>query len=639
MFYPLNIFFLLPFHLGWTILIISQPLLAGLFTFLFLKNLKIDEKAAFLGSVIFSFGGFAVVWLEWGNILSTGLWLPLILLSIDRILGSKKNYLWFAILLFGSLASFFAGHLQTFFYLSFLSLAYLLFRWFEKGRKLGQLISFGAICLSFFILSAIQWIPSLNFIFLSGRELDQINWNTEGWFIPWQHLIQFIIPDFFGNPTTLNYWGVWNYAEFQGYIGIFPFAMAALGVFLRRDKLVMFFLVVTLVSLIFSLPTALAKLPYMLEVPFISTSQPTRLLFLISFSLSVLSALGFDHLIREKSKRALYPFILIGSLFILIFFLMNSGVFVTESQNLAVAKRNMVFPFGIFIASVVLVAFSIFFKNKSLRNIIVLGLVVLTMVDLFRFGWKFTPFTPKEYLFPNTKMIEFLQKNTGNFRIMTTDSRILPPNFSIQYRLQSVEGYDPLYLRRYGELVSAIQRNKADINPPFDFNRIITPHDPTSKLIDLLGVKYVLSIDEHSLPKLEKVFTEGQTKVYENKDVLPRAFFVRKIFVSRSREESIKMVMDEKFDPRAEAVVEGVKNTDGLSTGSVDVLAYSENRIVLKTKNKGEGFLILTDIFYPSWRAKVDNGSEIEVYISDFALRGIFVPKGEHTVEFYATFL
>src|SRR3989344_2797644 len=141
-FYPLNIFFLLPFHLGWTILIISQPLLAGLFTFLFLKNLKIDEKAAFFGSVIFSFGGFAIVWLEWGNILSTGLWLPLILLSIDRILGSKKNYLWFAILLFGSLASFSAGHLQTFFYLSILSFGYFTFRWFEHGRKLQALILF-----------------------------------------------------------------------------------------------------------------------------------------------------------------------------------------------------------------------------------------------------------------------------------------------------------------------------------------------------------------------------------------------------------------------------------------------------------------------------------------------------------------
>src|SRR3989344_2596375 len=159
-FYPLNIFFLLPFHLGWTILIISQPLLAGLFTFLFLKNLKIDEKAAFLGSVIFSFGGFAIVWLEWGNILSTGLWLPLILLSIDRIfehsngisnskyqianihIRNKKLLTWFLILLFASLASFFAGHLQTFFYLSILSFGYFTFRWFEHGRKLQALILF-----------------------------------------------------------------------------------------------------------------------------------------------------------------------------------------------------------------------------------------------------------------------------------------------------------------------------------------------------------------------------------------------------------------------------------------------------------------------------------------------------------------
>jgi len=100
---------------------------------------------------------------------------------------------------------------------------------------------------------------------------------------------------------------------------------------------------------------------------------------------------------------------------------------------------------------------------------------LVTVFDLFRFGWKFEPFTNKEYLYPSTSVMSFLKNQQGMFRVMSTDSRILPPNFSAMYKLQTLDGYDPLYLQRYGELMVAIKRDKPDINPQFGFNRIITP--------------------------------------------------------------------------------------------------------------------------------------------------------------------
>jgi len=87
-----------------------------------------------------------------------------------------------------------------------------------------------------------QLIPTLQFIILSARNLDLPGWQTNpGWFIPWQNLIQFLAPDFFGNPATLNYYGIWNYGEFIGYIGIFPLIMAFFALFFRRDKKTLFF--------------------------------------------------------------------------------------------------------------------------------------------------------------------------------------------------------------------------------------------------------------------------------------------------------------------------------------------------------------------------------------------------------------
>jgi uncharacterized membrane protein YfhO len=42
--------------------------------------------------------------------------------------------------------------------------------------------------------------------------------------------------------------------------------------------------------------------------------------------------------------------------------------------------------------------------------------------------------------------------------------------------------------------------------------------------------------------------------------------------------------------------------------------------------------LILSEIYYPAWRAYLD-GQPVPVYAVDRALRGVAVPAGEHVVE------
>jgi uncharacterized membrane protein YfhO len=45
------------------------------------------------------------------------------------------------------------------------------------------------------------------------------------------------------------------------------------------------------------------------------------------------------------------------------------------------------------------------------------------------------------------------------------------------------------------------------------------------------------------------------------------------------------------------------------------------------------GVLVLTDVFYPGWRARVD-GQPAKVYRVNGVARGVFVPSGTHVVEF-----
>src|SRR3989344_9335184 len=461
-FYSLNLLlFIKPLFISWSIFIMLSPLLAGLFMFAYLKNLKLDDRASLLGAISFAFSGFSIAWLEWGNIVHTALWLPLILLSIDKIfehskeisnikyqianihIKSKKSLVWFLILLFSSISSFFAGHLQIFFYLSVLSFGYFLFRWFEYGKIFNILYVFLIFTISFLILTSIQWIPTLQFIGLSARSLDQNYLDIEGWFVPWQHLIQFIAPDFFGNPATLNYWGVWNYAEFVGYIGVVGLFLAICSVFLRRAREVVFFAGAIIVSFLFAFPTFLAKLPFDLSIPFLSSAQPTRLILVITFSLSILSAFGFAYLIKDKkvNRKALIG---LGIIFITLFFVAWAVVFSKidlgiTSENLAGAKRNLIFPSGILAGGMLLILGIIFVKETMARTLLIFLLLALSFYDLYRFGGKFTSFTPQEYYYPQTSAIEFLQKDKRIFRIASNDSRIFPPNFSTYYKIQSIE--------------------------------------------------------------------------------------------------------------------------------------------------------------------------------------------------------
>ncbi len=659
-FYPLNVlFFFFPFEIAWTILVFLQPFLSGIFLYFYLRKINLQQLSSFLGGVVFAFCGFNVAWLEWNTIVHTALWLPLILLAKEYLL-EKITWKWVIILIFAESSQFFAGHLQIWFYSFLISNVYLWIRIWSITKP--EQISFKSTFFSFFrkykpfmwigffilLLTSIVWIQTFQFIGLSSRDID-VQWQKEGWFLPWQHLIQFVIPDFFGNPSTLNYWGVWNYGEFIGYVSLLPLLFAIYSLLFRYDKKTFFFGTLFFVSLIFSLPSFLSTSIFLLHIPFLSTAQPTRLLFITDFSLAVLAALGCDNFLKKKTRIYL-PLLAMSSLFILLwtFIFLGNTMFHIPLDYLATAKRNSILPTLIFISLCVFLLLYIKVTIKYKQAIVII-LLVITLFDLYRFHTKFNTFSNAAYLYPTTETISFLKKNLGNYRIMSLDSRILPPNFPSVYKLQSIEGYDPLYLRRYAELIAASERGEPNINPPFGLNRIITPHNFNSKVIDLLSVKYILSLSDISSPKVKKVFQEGETRIYQNLLAQPKVFLVKKTSYAKNKSDAIKKMFNESFNIKDEAIVEDKRIVRGKpiernwSGGEVKVLQYSENKISIETNiersenHENEGFVVLTDTYYPGWRAfiinkETDFSYDTDILRTDYNFRGIIVPEGKSEI-------
>ncbi len=633
-FNPFNLlFFILPFQTGWGIQVLLQIILSSVFFYHWLKNLNLDKSACVLGALSFSFSGFFVAWLEWNTILQVALWLPLVLLAIDK----KWNLVFILALSFG----FFAGHLQTFFYVLLIAVAY----FFARYRKINRLFLFNLFVV--FLLTAIQSFPAFEFILNSARSFDQPPGFRLDWYLPWSHLAQFFAPDFFGNPTTLNYFGKWNYGEFVGYIGVIPLILSFIS-FFRKDRRTYFFISLFFISLLFALPNSISYLPYQLNIPFISTTAPSRLLFVTDFSLAILAALGFDYILKNKNIK---PLIISGLILFVIYGVLFISTFLgwDTTDHLMVARRNLFLPFGIFIVGWVLLLLMCHREpsqtwrgdllNRLLRrftprnDILLVILLLLVSFDLLRFNQKFNPFVKKEWIFPQTKILQYLQKQNKPFRIEALDSRILPPNFSSMYGLETIEGYDPLYSLRYGEFWAAVLRKNNNISP-FNFNRIVTPQLYSNPFIDLLNVRYFLSMENIENKDAELVMVEGQTKLYGNKNVLPRVFLVDRFIYAGGKQEAINQMNINKNNLDKIAIVEEKINFPQTKVKLLSTINVSPDHNTVSVSVNKSALLIVSDAYYPGWKVKIDNKSA-KILRVDYILKGVQVPAGKHLVEFY----
>lgn len=644
-FYPLNIiFFITDFIWGWTMLIILQPLLSGIFLYWYLRYFKLKRAACLIGALTYAFSGFHMVWQQWNTIAHVGIWLPLILLAKEHLI-QKISYRWVFIFLFAEIAQILAGHLQVLFYSLCITNIYLFVRIYQHIKKQNILLNFIKKYIPFlvaatavFVFTSVQLIPTAQFIMLSARNVDQANYLRLGWFIPWQNLIQFIVPDYFGNPATGNYWGIWNYAEFVGYIGVLPLIFSFYALFYRRDMKTLFFGSFAFLSLLFALATPIGYIPFKLNIPFLSSSQPTRLIFVADFALSILAAFGYEYFSNDKKKKRISIIILLFVLSLLVLWsfpiinnLFNLSV---PMESIQISQRNLFLPTLFLAISVLLITFYIFGKNRY-KIFIEFIFIVFVIFDLFRFGWKFLPFSNKELIFPISRTIQQL-KDIENFdRIMAIDRRILPPNFSVYYNLYDVSGYDPLYLKSYNQFVASWERGRPDISPAA-FNRIVTPQKHESFLTDLMGIRYILSFGPLQSEKLKLIASEGNTYVYQNTKSFPRVYLAKKVLYVSTKQEEMDTIYNLNENLLQTAITrEKVDLEDKPLAGNENsqILHYEENSIRIYTETETSRLMVLTDIYYPSWKVYID-GKKGDILPVNFIFRGVIVPNGKHIIEF-----
>jgi len=245
--------------------------------------------------------------------------------------------------------------------------------------------------------------------------------------------------------------------------------------------------------------------------------------------------------------------------------------------------------------------------------------VTLLMFDLWSYGLENVKFeTFQDNVWP--KVVSFMQDKPG-YRISVDGVQFYEQNGALTDHLRSDYGYDPIILERYQAFLDSA---------PDYFDRV---HD-------LLNIRYVMARGplefKEGGPKLAVSAELEGLWIYRRPNALSRAFIVHDARVvaddaaARAALHAPEFVISQTVTlPAAPPCAMEAPTASAEETAQV--VGESPNHLELTTRSASAGLLVLSETYYPGWRATVD-GQPAPVLRADTVLRAICLPAGSHTV-------
>lgn len=640
-FYPFNIlFFILPFITAWSVFIFLQPLLALIFMYLFLRSIKISRIPSIIGSIAFAFSSYMIVWLEWGNIGHTILWLPLMLFCMRKYI-LQNNFFSGVFFIISAICCLLAGYIQGAFYVFLITAMYgfCLIKQ-EKGKRkwIGSMVLF----LLPVAASSIQLLPTLQ-VFATSARGAYTSSQVQNLLNPWYYPVTLFVSEFFGNPATRNFALPITYYERVMYTGI-PILFFALYALQKvRNFELKFFGIAAAIALVVTTNLPGISLIYSLPIPVLSTTVPTRFLSIFIFSVIVVGVFGIEYWMQKKDIKSFAPYFLAG-MYVALWgiVLVGNKVYPQWFAQIAVAKHTLIL--SSIIASLTIGIFFLRYKFVRIAGIL---LVILVVGDLFYLFNKFTPFAPASLVYPKTPVISYLQQQAGINRSWGYASAYMDANYATQFGIYGADGYDSLFSKEYGRLLNSsvtgkvtypLSRTDANIAPSNggdDLKRNVY----RQKMLDVLGVKYIPYITDGdgavaetgAFPpdKYQLVWHTGPWQIYENKEVFPRYFLVGKYTIVHASNDIKNFYTS---DLRNTVLLyEKPSGSMREGEGKVVLQTYQPNRVAFRTTTATDQLLFLSDTYDSGWIATID-GIPTKLYKADVALRAVVVPQGRHKV-------
>jgi hypothetical protein len=256
------------------------------------------------------------------------------------------------------------------------------------------------------------------------------------------------------------------------------------------------------------------------------------------------------------------------------------------------------------------------YKKKFAINYLAIGLLVLLLVDLIPVDLRYL--SKKDYVSNEQFLEKFvptaadlqIKQDTGYYRVYDKTGGDPFSDSRTAYHHNSIGGYHPAKLGLYQDLID---------------RHISQDHMP---VLNMLNTKYFIVSNPN----------DRSVVAIQNPDAAGACWFVKHIQYVNSADEEINALTT--FNPKDTVVIDkreqskitGAPQYDSAAT--ITLVKNLNDEITYQSKAATSQLAVFSEIYYPhGWKAFID-GTEAPIARVDYALRGLSVPAGTHTIEF-----
>lgn len=617
--FPLNwILFLAPLRHGWLRQValnwyfIAIHLIAAWTAYWLCRDRRLGFGAAVFAGLAFSLSGW-VGSTSWPQMLNGAVWAPAVFLFLFRAIEGNRPMASSLLSGFFLGLAWLSGHHQA---PTFLTLGALVIwvHWLLSRRRqlFGTFICPVIFLFSFALTSALQVLPAIEYGRLALR------WTGGPQPTRWGENVPYIVHQAL-SLTPASVLGIVTptpEASINAFCGVTILALALLGVVGCWGKVwVRLLAVVTVFGFVVALGTytPVHGVLYAL-VPAVEKARSAFVsIFIFNFGSAILAACGIQSLLDQggngTARRTGIVVLLVAAAGGAVLLLVHAIGKLQTSQGLGATV----------LASIAAGSLLLAWHNQAIsRGTLVCGLVAAMLVELTVGG--LMAGLPSRHapnrnfaLDPLAKLsgvAAFLRTQPRPFRV-AANAKDVPFNFGDWFGIETTGGY-----------LASLTENIRDagVNSP-----------PASLLA---GARYYLGRSpERDNQRLVFADPSG-LNLYEDPNAFPRAWAVHEIAEADTRLEVIHFMSNKTGILRSTAptTVRGIALQKCAASDRVEVLENRPGRTVLEAELDCRGMVVLSEVFFPGWRAKVD-GRDVPIHEVYGFLRGVVVDGGRHRIE------
>jgi hypothetical protein len=635
-FYPPSIIFLLPNPtIALNLFYIFHFSLLAMSVYFLSRSWKLSGPAALCSSVTAVLSSFFLSSTMLSNWFLAAVWLPLVFLFFQKSIIEKKVR-YFILATFALVCQILAASPELCALTVLLLLAHSLILTPQDNTPLslyGRVAALVAMTILALGVSALQLVPTYKLVEHSLRE-GGLSFEAHSYrSMAFRQLGELLLPknfdDYFsgsGPQVRITTFFISIYA------GLIPLLFLVVAFKFRQQKAVQFWLWVFLVGIFLASGSHNPIYEWIYSwVPLMDLFRFPEKFFNISvFALIFLTGYIMDFLVVATQKKEIkLHSVLLPLIFIFIMLVIAS--IVQPEKNAAGSFVILLVFCGIYL---------LFYFGKLRATLFYVSILLLVGIDLAIQGYKVMPTVDNQFYETPPKLLNNIKIEDEYYRVYTgkLNSQALkgfPNEPSIEGGYYAAREYlYPYYGMIFDvEYPNGILGIGLELKNPWVWNEWFEKSSPAQRIriLERSNVRYWIDGDSPT------VFSKGRPVISSDRLKILKASLPRAFMVSGMRQDPnvLKTYYGESFDPLSEVLLsESVKfDASPNFSGKVEQVRYRPNHVTINTRQKGNGFLVLMDSYFPGWSVKVD-GKEKPILRANHFYRAVQLGPGEHILEF-----